>query len=90
MTAALKLEGAVGEAAASVTYVLKKGFEHKCELCGWAGQEVRQTFWDGFIVTQVCTDYDGCAEGVEQALKAELRAEEYAAMGRAEAGLGWS
>jgi hypothetical protein len=77
--------------AVAMEWVIRRGSEHACDACGWAGQSVRAALVDGEVVAQTCVDEEGCAEGVmmgEMMLLA--KEEEYTAQDRAEMGLGWA
>lgn len=72
-----------------VEWVVMKGWDHACDLCGWAGQEVRAVVVEGEVVAKTCVDDGECDEGERMAEYMREREGEWAAQGRAEALLGW-
>jgi hypothetical protein len=76
---------------ARLEWVVRRGSEHACDACGWAGQPVRAAVVGGEVVGQTCVNEEECAEGQRVGEMMLLAKEdEYTAQDRAEMGLGWA
>lgn len=65
----------------------KKGLDHACVKCGWAGQPVVEVSMDGTVVTTVCEDIEECGFGAVLAARMDDMAAEYEAQKLYESGL---
>lgn len=78
----------MGAVAVPVNWVVMKGWDHACDVCGWAGQPVRAVVVDGEVEAKVCVNEAECEEGERVAEFMQEKQGEYEAQERMEKGLG--